>query len=196
MTASDVVVKNGKRVFLPAGEAPHSIASSAVFSMRSGYVEPGATKTVQVLLTVPPQTNVRAVALYFQNKHIVTARGSLSMTASLGSLITFVLSNDSALTAEPVHVHPPTGSQNMKIVESLKNVGSEPIVPDGIVAFVDPSGKLAAKIPFDSKRLLPGEHQELVAEYPGRLKPGTYRVLCTFSYEGKSLTVTGQYRSS
>jgi len=46
----------------------------------------------------------------------------------------------------------------------------------GIEAFLDP------------QRLLPGERLEFSAEYPGELPPGNYRVLCSFQFEGKTLT--------
>ena len=193
MSAQDVVVKNGKRTFVRAGESPNSIAASAIFSRRSGYIAPLSDGTVQVLLTIPAQTSIRGVVVYFRNKHVVAGHGSVMLSASLGSLITFILTNDVALEAQPMHVYPPTASENMRIVDSLSNTGSEPVVADGVAAFVGSGGTLAAKVQFASQRLMPGERLEMTAEYPGRLKPGRYRVLCTFSYEGKSLTVTGAY---
>jgi hypothetical protein len=194
MIADDVVVKNGKRVFVAAGELPHSIASTAVFSERSGHVAAGATQAIQVLLTIPDQTTIRAVAIYFRSRHVVVEHGTVSITATVGSLITFILSNNIAVQAEPVRVHAATASENLKIVEALKNTGTEPVVPDGVAAFVDASGLLVAKIPFQSQRLLPGEGLEFTAEYAGRLKPGAYHVLCTFSYEGKALTNSAEMR--
>ena len=194
MIADDVIVKNGKRVFVAAGELPHSIAATAVFSERSGHVAAGASQAIQVLLTIPDQTAIRAVAIYFRSRHVVVEHGTVSITATVGSLITFILSDNIAVQAEPVRVHAATASENLKIVEALKNTGSEPVVPDGVAAFVDASGSLVAKIPFQSQRLLPGEHLEFTAEYAGRLKPGLYHVLCTFSYEGKALTNSAQMR--
>src|SRR5258708_6268578 len=35
LVAEDVVIKDGKRVFVPAGETEHSIATSAVFSQKT-----------------------------------------------------------------------------------------------------------------------------------------------------------------
>jgi hypothetical protein len=188
MIAEDVIVKNGKRVFVPAGEVARSIAATAVFSQRSGHVEPGATQAIQVILTIPDQTNIRAVVVYFRAKHVVVEHGTVSIMATVGALITFVLTDDIAVQAEPIHVHAATASENLKVVESLKNTGTEPVVPDGVAAFIDAGGALAAKIPFQSQRLLPGERLDFSAEYAGRLKPGAYHVICTFSYEGKALT--------
>jgi hypothetical protein len=194
MIADDVVVKNGKRVFVAAGELPHSIAATAVFSQHTGHVEPGSSQAIQVLLTVPNQTTIRAVAIYFRARHVLVSHGTVSITATVGSLMTFTLSDNAVVQAEPVHVHAATASENLKIVEALKNTGSEPVVPDGIAAFVDASGSLVAKIPFQAQRLLPGERLAFTAEYAGRLKPGAYRVLCTFSYEGKALTDSVEMR--
>ena len=194
MIADDVIVKNGKRVFVAAGELPHSIASTAVFSERSGHVAAGATQAIQVLLTIPDQTTIRAVAIYFRSRHVVVEHGTVSITATVGALITFILSDNIAVQADPVRVHAATASENLKIVETLKNTGSEPVVPDGVAAFLDASGSLVAKIPFQSQRLLPGEGLDFTAEYAGRLKPGAYHVLCTFSYEGKALTNSAEMR--
>jgi hypothetical protein len=194
MYAQDVIVKNGKRVFVAAGELPNSIAASAVFSRRSGSVQPGMDQSVQVILTLPAATPIRAVAVQFRSKHVVT-RDAVSLNASLGSLVTFVLSDNVALEPGAVHVHPTTAASNLKVVESLKNSGAEPVVPSGVAAFVDANGQLAAKLQFDPQRLLPGEGLDFSASYAGRLKPGTYRVLCSFQFEGKTITSTGEFRS-
>lgn len=194
MYAQDVIVKNGKRVFFPAGDLPNSIAASAVFSRRSGSVQPGMDGAVQVILTVPASTDIRAVAVQFRSKHVV-ARNGVSLNASLGALVTFVLTDNIAVAPGQVRVRPATASANMKVTESLKNTGTEPVVPAGVAAFVDADGQLAAKLPFEPQRLLPGEGLDFSATYGGRLKPGTYRVLCSFQFEGKTITTTGQFRS-
>jgi hypothetical protein len=195
MSAEDVIVKNGKRVFVPAGELPHSIAASAVFSLRTGSVAAQSEKSVQVILTVPPVTDIRAVVVAFHARNVATSHGVLTMNASLGSLVTFVLSKDAALLGEPIRVRGATAGTNLRVVETFKNTGSEPVVATGVAAFVDASGLLAAKAPFESLRLLPGERLDFVAEYAGRLKPGLYRVLCSFQYEDKTITDTGEFRS-
>jgi hypothetical protein len=194
MSAQDVIVKNGKRVFVAPGEAAHSIASSAVFSLRSGSVGPRADKTVQVILTLPAETNIRAVVVTFRSKRVAT-QGSVSLNASLGSLITFVLSDAIAVQAEPIRVQPQTASTDLTVIETLSNTGSEPVVPTGVAAFVDATGALAAKVPFQAQRLLPAEALRFTAEYSGHLKPGVYRVLCSFQFEGKTVTSTGEYRA-
>ena len=40
MVAEDVVIKDGKRVFVTAGETPNSIAASAVFTQKTVLVKP------------------------------------------------------------------------------------------------------------------------------------------------------------
>jgi hypothetical protein len=193
MTAEDVVVRNGKRTFVPPGEVAGSIAASAVFSRRSGYVSPMSQASVQVLLTIPAHTAVRGVVIYFHNKHVIAAHGAVTLNASLGALITFVLTDDFGLQAQTVTVHPTTASENLKVVDVLTNTGSEPVFPEGVAAFVDASGALAAKIPFQAQRLMPGERAAMSGEYSGRLKPGRYRVICTFSYAGRALTATSEF---
>jgi hypothetical protein len=197
MDAQDEIVKNGVRVTFRGGELSHSIAGSAVFSQRSGYIAPFTDKSITVLLTVPPETNVRAVVITFKTKNgnAAVAKNAVGLLASLGALVTFVLTDDFSLLGGPVRVHPATASENLKVTQQLANAGSEPLVPEGVAAFIDGSGALAAKVPFGTPRLLPGERAEFTASYPGRLRPGTYRVICTFSYEGRALTTTGEYRA-
>ena len=60
MVAEDVVVKDGKRVFVPAGETPDGIAASAVFSQKSVLVKAFSSASVDLRVTLPPQTSVRA----------------------------------------------------------------------------------------------------------------------------------------
>ncbi len=127
MAVEDVVVRNGRRMFVPAGETPNSVAASAVFSQRSGYVEPFSQRTVQVLLTVPDGTKVRGVVILFRGRHVATQSG-VTLNASLGSLVTFTLSGDAALAAEPVRVRAGTASENLQIADALANVGTEPVV--------------------------------------------------------------------
>lgn len=193
MSAEDVIVRNGKRVFVPAGQLPRSIAATAVFFQRSGYIGPHSSSPALFILTVPAQTPIRAVAIYFRNKNVSTAHGTVFVNASLGALVTFVLTNDLSVSAQPVHVHPATASENLKVADVLTNDGSEPVVPEGMAAFIGSNGALAAKVPFEAARLLPGERLRFTAEYGGRLKPGKYRVLCSFQYENRTLTASGQY---
>ena len=55
------------------------------------------------------------------------------------------------------------------------------------------AGALAGKATFSAQRLLPGERLEFSAEYPGDLPPGNYRALCSFQFDGKTLTSEGAF---
>ena len=45
-----------------------------------------------------------------------------------------------------------------------------------------------------SDGLLPGERLEFRAEYPDQLQPGAYRALCSFQFEGKTLTSVADFK--
>jgi hypothetical protein len=91
MVAEDVLIKDGKRIFVAAGETPNSIASSAVFTQRpcwsSRFLHPTSMsalrckqrRTYAVVAMFRDATNCRLLPLW--------------ATASLGSLITFSLDN-------------------------------------------------------------------------------------------------------
>lgn len=206
LVAEDVVVKDGKRIFVPAGETPNSIAATAVFTPKTTPVEvkgmapPTFTKngilikayssgSADVRLTIPAETNIRAVALVFRGTDkLPTSTTGVGMTASLATLVTFNLSNNVKLAPEPVRVTPASETANMTIAQWIANTGTEPALPEGTAAVLSSGGSLVGKATFSPQRLLPGERLEFTAEYPDQLRPGDYRALCSFQFEGKTLT--------
>jgi len=189
LVAEDVLIKDGKRVFVAAGETPNSIASSAVFTQKTVLVKPFSAVSVDVRLTLPAETNIRAVVAMFRGTDkLPTSSGAVGMTASLGSLITFNLSDNIKLQPEAVRVIPASETANMKIAQWISNTGTEPVLPEGAAAVLNAGGGLVGKAVFDPQRLLPGERLEFSAEYPGELPPGNYRALCSYQFEGKTLT--------
>jgi hypothetical protein len=194
MAAQDVVIKDGKRIFVPAGETARSIAATAVFSQKSVVVKPFTSASVDVRFTIPEETNIRAVvALFRGTNRISSASGAVGMTASLGTLITFNLTPNVNVKPEPIQVVPATEAANLAVSEWMTNSGTEPILPEGVAAVLNSKGALVGKTTFPVQRLLPGERLEFKAEYPDQLEPGTYKVLCSFQFEGKTLTTDGSF---
>ena len=195
MVAQDIIVKDEKRIFVPAGETPNGIAATAVFSPKAVLVKAHSSGTVELRLTLPEETNVRAVSAIFQGTDkLQTSSSAVAMTASLAALVTFNLTNDIKLSPEPAHVAPATASANMAISQWLTNTGTEPVLPEGTAAILDSRGALAGKAMFAPQRLLPGERLQFSAEYPDQLQPGDYRALCTFQFEGKTLTSVADFK--
>jgi hypothetical protein len=189
LVAEDVVVTDGKRVFVPAGETENSIAASAVFSQKLVLVKQFSSAAVDVRLTLPAQTNVRAIVAMFRGTDkLPTSSGAVGMTASLGALVTFTLTDNIKLQPEAVRVSPASDTANMTISQWIANVGTEPALPEGTAAVLNDKGALVGKTTFTAQRLLPGERLEFTAEYSGQLPPGSYRALCSFQFEGKTLT--------
>jgi hypothetical protein len=195
LVAEDVIVKNRQRTYVPAGEAPGSIAATAVFSQKTVLVKANSAVSVDVHLTIPQKTDIRAVVAMFRGTdRLPTSSGSVGMTASLGTLITFNLSENVRLEPEAVRVAPATSSTNMTISQFIANQGSEPALPEGAAAILNQKGSLVGRATFAPQRLLPGERLEFTAEYPDQLQPGSYRVLCSFQFEGKTLTSAGDFQ--
>jgi hypothetical protein len=189
MEANDVVVKDGKRTFIPAGETEHSIAATAIFSQKLVVVKPNTSVNVDVRLTIPAETPIRAVVAVFKGTNRIQTSGStVGMTASLGALITFNLTPNVKLEPEAVRVIPASDTANLTISQWIANVGTEPVLPEGLAAVLNSKGGLVGKSPFESKRLLPGERLEFTAEYSDQLPPGEYKAMCSFQFEGKTLT--------
>jgi hypothetical protein len=195
LVAQDIVVKDGRRVFVPAGETPNGIAATAVFSPKSILIKAHTSGSVEVRLTLPPETNVRAVsAIFMGTDKFQTSTTGVAMTASLAALITFNLTDGIKLQPEPQKIAPATASENMKITQALANTGTEPVLPEGTAAILNAKGALVGKATFAPDRLLPGERKEFTAEYPEQLPPGEYRVLCSFQFEGKTLTTQAEFK--
>lgn len=193
MVAEDAVVREGKRVFVPAGETPGSIAATAVFSAPSVVVQPFSNATVDVHFTVPQGTNVRAViALFRGTDKIPSGSSNVSMTASLGTLITFNMSDQIHVAADPIITSAQSDVSNAVIGEWLTNTGNEPVIPSGMVAVLDSTGALVSKAELSGQRLLPGERLQFKAECPTTLPPGSYRVLASYQFDGQTLTQAGE----
>lgn len=189
MIAEDIVVRDGKRVFLPAGEAQNSIAATAVFSPREVIAPPNSTASVTVTVTIPPSTQIRAIAAIFHATSSVNpTTGSVGLVASMGTLITFNLTNNVAIKGGPVSVNLPTETTNLSFEQELTNTGTEPVIPKGLAAILNGENKLVGKATFGTQRLLPGEKLTYRAEFSDPLKPGSYHALCTFQYEGQTET--------
>jgi len=194
MMAEDIAVRDGKRVFLPAGDLENGIAATAVFSPKEVIAPPNTSASVDVTVTIPDKTPVRAIAAIFRAQSSVSpSAGSVGLVASMGTLLTFNLSPDVAITADPVKVNLPTDTTNLSFEQTLANTGAEPVIPKGVAAILNDQNHLVGKAAFGSQRLLPGEKLVYRAEYSDQLKPGNYHVLCTFQYEEKTETLSADF---
>ncbi|MES2936368.1 MAG: hypothetical protein V4864_01720 [Pseudomonadota bacterium] len=189
LEAKDVVVQDGKRVFVDAGKLADSIAASAVFTPARVTVPPHASASVQAMFTLPAAMRHRAVAAYFRGTTPVRS-GNRTAFMSLGTLFTFTISDRISVAAGTLQAEPPSGSANAQLRSRLVNDGSEPVVPSGMAVILDAQGRMVGKAPFKQHRLLPGEAATLVAEYPGELGAGTYRAIATFDIGGRPLTLS------
>jgi hypothetical protein len=192
MEAVDIVVQNGKRVFVPAGEAEGSIARYAVFTENDLVVMPGSSAGTRVTVTVPVSPGPRAIACVFRGTTPL-GNGKVNMTASLGSLVTFSVGNDYKVQNQPVHIAIDYDSRMIDFSESLTNTGSDPIVPKGVLAIISDSGALVTRLPITAPRLLPGESAELAAEHPGLPKPGKYKATFLLQNENAVFTSAAEF---
>lgn len=191
LVAQDVVTTNGKRSFVEAGSMAGSIAATAVFSQKHVEVPPGETARVTMTVTLPPDTSQRAMVAMFRGTNRVLS-GNTPMTASLGTLLTFQVSDSIELDTAPLVVRPQTATANLAISQACSNSGREPLVARGVMAVIDEKGALVGKSTLEPRRLLPGESAEIAGEYGGELDPGKYRVFVTYDYEGKTLTQSAE----
>jgi hypothetical protein len=187
LVAQDVIAHNGERVYTDAGMTPGSIAATAVFSQNQVEVPPGESVTVDITVTLPAETTLRGVRALFRGTNRVMS-GNVPMLASLGALLTFSVTGDVVLSAEPLVLRPQSTSANLGASHTCTNSGREPLVAKGVMAIVDARGALVGRAALQPHRLMPGESASLGGEYADELDPGKYRVLVTYDYEGQTLT--------
>ena len=191
--ANDVVVRDGKRVFVPAGEVAHSIAATMVFSPRRFVVPAGESRTVDVRVTVPAGVQHRsAVAIFDAPRNFAT--NTVAMVATVGVLLTFSLSKDIALSSTEINVRPPSSSRNAEFSQSVTNVGSEPVIAKGMIAILDAQQNIVGKIKLPPQRLLPHEQLPFKGEYSGDMRAGTYKVQSTIEFADQFIHKTYELR--
>lgn len=186
MQAQDVVVRDGKRVFVPAGEIDGSIAATAVFSRRAVVVKPHSAESVDATVTLPPRAQNRGVVLLFRgtNKFM---NGNVPMVASLGTLLTFTVTGGIAVESRPVEITPQTAARNLAVSQAIVNTGTEPVMALGVAAILDSRGTLVGRIDLQPRRIFPSERTTVAGEYAGELSPGHYRVVVTCDVGAKTL---------
>lgn len=184
LEAFDVVIRDGKRVFIAAGETEGGIARSAVFDPPAIELNPGEAGKVKVTLTIPAAPKVRAVVAIFHGQTALPGKGTLMVTGSLGTLITYNLSARIEIRAGAPTVSPQTGNANLTVSQQLENDGQEPAIPKGTLAVLKSSGDLIGRVRIEPHRLLPGEKFNCEVEYPHSLRPGKYRAMMSIQHEG------------
>ncbi len=192
LKAQDIVVRDGRRVFVEAGQLSGSVAATAAFSRKSVTIGPGESVRVDVTITIPPKPAARAILALFHGTTKLQ-RGSIGSTVSLGMLMTFALSDDVLSSSTPLDVHPPTATSNLAVTQQLINSGPEPFVATGMLAIVSGRGILLGRTPVPARRLLPGEWTDVRAEYPGELARGHYRALMTYQFAATSVTSAAEF---
>jgi hypothetical protein len=188
LDARDVIVRDGKRVFVDPAALPDSIASSAIFSPRTVRVAPHASGNATVMFTLPHAMRHRAVVATFRGRTLVKS-GNREARLSLGTLFTFTVSDRISVAGASLETTPPSATAGAQLRSRLVNDGAEPLVATGMAVILDERGQLLGKVPFAAKRLLPGEAGMLSADYAGDLPAGSYRAVATIDIAGRPLTL-------
>jgi hypothetical protein len=194
LEAFDVVIRDGKRAFVPAGETEGGIARSAVFDPPVIELNPGDSAQVKVTLTIPSEPKVRAVVAIFHGQTAFSGKGTMMVTGSLGTLITYNLSKQIEVHAAAPTIIPQTENSNLTVSQELENDGSEPVVPKGTLAILRSSGELVGRVVIEPRRLLPGEKFDCAVEYPHNLQPGKYRAMVSLEHEGGVQTSSTEFQ--
>jgi hypothetical protein len=193
MIAQDAVVREGLRSYVEAGTLRGGIAATAVFSPRVFTAPAGASVDINVTVTIPQDTAVRAIAVMCQGTTKLGVK-PLQMTASVGTLFTFALAGDViAATASPLLIQTPTASASLVARQEVANSGTEPVVATGILVILDRSGAIIGRQTITGWRMLPGETTPVRVAYDGRLAAGHYRAIVTYDLTDKTISSGAEF---
>lgn len=195
LSVQDVTTRGGRRVFVPAGELPGSIAATAVLTPPRLVVGAGETGSANITLTMPMETEVRAIVARFQPIDSHAAPGRVGISLGVGCLLTFTMTDAFEATGEALVVQAPTATRSLTFSQWVTNSGREPFIAKGVVAILDGSQRLVTKIEVRRTRLLPGERLLFTAEEPGEIPVGRYRAVMTLVYGGRVLSKSADWIS-
>lgn len=123
MTAKDLVVRDGKAAFLPAGATLNGLAATAVFSEKYFNVKPRQTKVVSIEFTVHPQTAARGMLVLLQATDKITF-GKTTMTPNLGAVITIEAPERTTADLGGVGANAPAGTVSFAISQWMSDAGA------------------------------------------------------------------------
>lgn len=186
----DVVVRQGKRAFVSSERMPDSLAALVSVPSRHALVQPGQSLKIPVTFVAPDVSRSRAVVVFFRASREHEVPNQPKIRLNLGTVVDFTVSNEVLLRVTSLAVEQQTNTNNVAITEELANVGPEPAIVRGVVAILSEKGDLVGKTEFQQKRLLPRESNLIRAEFPGVLKPGKYRAICTLEFADNAVTRT------
>lgn len=185
---SDVFVQQGRRVFVPANRSSVTAAAMVILGEKQLTLAPGEHRKVPVTFVMPAESRSRAVAVFFHAVPLTVAEHQPQVRLNLGAVVDYALSNELQLDVRKLTVEPQTNTTNTAVSEELANIGPEPLIARGVIAIISRNGALVGKASFQPRRYLPGEDNDIRAEFPGALPSGAYRVLSTIEFGGQTLT--------
>jgi hypothetical protein len=123
VVVNDLVVRDGKAVFLPAGAALNGIAATAVFAEKYFNVKPQQTKRISIEFTVHPQTTSRGILVMLQGTDKL-AFGKATVTANLGAVITIDAPESAAAGLDGVGAGPSAGKDDFSLSQWAADAAS------------------------------------------------------------------------
>jgi len=181
----DVVIRDGRRTFEPAGVTSGSIAATAVADPPELILESGESGSAVVELRVPSATTVRAVAIFFRSRMSNGGPYGAAVGLNLASLVTFHLDGHSELSRRDLRIQ--ATATGLIFTQTVSNEGEEPLFAEGFVALIDGRGQVRDRVELVRTRLLPGEIAELRGESLPQILPGSYRAVATVACEDRLL---------
>jgi hypothetical protein len=186
-----------EKVFGAPGTLPHSAANWVTFVPPTFTAPAHGTGKVHVTITPPPDAAGGGYAVLFveskPERAAVRIEDGRAMYANirLGALVLLSAAGTEVyrLDATNVRLTPPGPNRNLELRVEVANGGNVHLFPEPRIAILDRAKQVVARAAGDTKRLFPGQKDQLSVSWGGTLAPGEYTVVLTLTY-GKDQVYT------
>lgn len=187
----------GKKIFRPPGTLPLSIAKYISYPAESFILMPHKSRHVQMSITVPDSmTGGHQAVVFFQAMPVVDPgknKSKVAVAMRLGAILLQEHKNTTVIKSRIKDIHvkiPAKGGPQIDL--DIVNESNTHIYAEATAALLTTDERLIGTIKLPSTLVLRGRTSRLSAQYKKSLSPGAYKLLITYKYRDKYVSV---YRS-
>lgn len=185
----------GQKIFRPAGTFPFSVTPYLKMDGNPFLLQPRQSRLVTLQLNVPEGHlgGYHGMAFFHAVPHTPDqGKNQVKMAVRLGSTILYENPETtvigSRITAAEVSYQKAARTVNFAL--TVLNEGNTWVESSAVVAVLDASENFVGSFKVPRQIVLRGQSATLKKQWKQSLQPGTYQVLITYQYRGKSITIT------
>lgn len=177
-----------------AGTLPHSAAAWVQFSPAELLIEPNASSTFTVLITVPATATGGNYAMCFfrgdpvdQQEQATNSSAKIAIRLGAPLLLSVAGASTYDVAMLGAEVSPPSGTSELEADLDIINRSDAHARINGMFAILDATGRLAGRGRVEEKRYFPGQKDVTRIRWSGELAPGAYTIVVSLKYDRSGL---------